>query len=111
MDFLSDQLFNGRRIRILTIADAFSRLSPAIDVRPQYRGTDVVETLERVAGIHGMPWIAHREPVFARNLIGDHGRILELTGWISPAIGAWIDFPSRVPSLLQSQDKPNPRYF
>ena len=29
MDFMSDQLFDGRRIRILTIIDAFSRLSPA----------------------------------------------------------------------------------
>ena len=55
MDFLSDQLFNGRRIRILTIVDAFSRLSPAIDVRPHYRGTDVVETLERVTRVYGTP--------------------------------------------------------
>ena len=29
MDFMSDQLLDGRRIRILTIVDAFSRLSPA----------------------------------------------------------------------------------
>ena len=55
MDFLSDQLFNGRRIRILSIVDAYSRLSPAIDVRPHDRGTDVVETLERVTGTHGTP--------------------------------------------------------
>jgi len=55
MDFMSDQLFDGRRIRILTIVDAFSRLSPAIDVRQSYRGSDVVETLERVARVHGKP--------------------------------------------------------
>ena len=55
MDFLSDQLFNERRIHILTIVDAFSRLSPAIDVRPFDRGTDGVETLERVTGLHGTP--------------------------------------------------------
>ncbi len=54
-DFLSNQLFHGRCIRILTIVDAFSRLSPAIDVRPQYRGTDVVETLVRVTAIHRTP--------------------------------------------------------
>jgi len=53
MDFMSDQLFDGRRIRILTIVDAFSRLSPAIDVRQRYRGADVVDTLERVTAIHG----------------------------------------------------------
>ncbi len=33
MDFMSDQLFDGRRVRILTIVDAFCRLSPVIDVR------------------------------------------------------------------------------
>ena len=55
MDFLSDQLFNGRKIRILTIVGAFSRLSPAFDVQPYDRGPDGVKTLERVTGIHGTP--------------------------------------------------------
>jgi putative transposase len=48
MDFVHDQLFDGRKIRVLTIVDTFSRLSPAIDVRQSYRGSDVVKTLERV---------------------------------------------------------------
>jgi len=47
-DFVHDQLFDGRKIRILTIVHAFTRLSPAIDVRPHFRGSDVVDTLERV---------------------------------------------------------------
>lgn len=55
MDFLSDQLFNGSKIRVLAIVDAFSRLSPAIDVRQRYRGSDVVDTLQRVTAIYGMP--------------------------------------------------------
>ena len=55
MDFISDQLFDGRRIRILTIADVFSRLSPAIDLRRSYRGSDVFETLERLTTVHGTP--------------------------------------------------------
>jgi putative transposase len=55
MDFLSDQLFDGSKIRILTIVDAFSKLSPAIDVRNRYTGADVVRTLERVTAEHGMP--------------------------------------------------------
>lgn len=49
MDFLSNQLFDGRTIRILTIVDSFSTLSLTIDVRFRYTGTDVVATLERVA--------------------------------------------------------------
>jgi putative transposase len=61
MDFVHDQLFDGRKIRVLTVVDTFTRLSPAIEVRAHFRGADVVETLERVseddparqrAGIH-----------------------------------------------------------
>ena len=48
MDFVHDQLFDGRKIRVLTIVDTFTRLSPAIDVRQSFRGADVVQTLERV---------------------------------------------------------------
>lgn len=55
MDFLSDQLFDGRKIRVLTIIDNYTRVSPAIDVRLSYRGVDVVATLERVARLHGRP--------------------------------------------------------
>jgi putative transposase len=47
MDFVHDQLFDGRKIRALTIIDTFTRLSPAIDMRQSYRGADVVATLER----------------------------------------------------------------
>jgi putative transposase len=55
MDFVHDQLFDGRKIRVLTIVDTFTRLSPAIDVRQQYRGADVVDTLERAAQAVGYP--------------------------------------------------------
>lgn len=55
LDFMSDQLFDGQRIRILTIVDAFTRLSPAVDVRQSYRGNDVVVTLERVSQTYGKP--------------------------------------------------------
>ena len=55
MDFVHDQLFDGRKLRILTIVDTYSRLSPAIDVRHNYFGRDVVNTLERVAREVGYP--------------------------------------------------------
>ncbi len=55
MDFLSDQLFDGRKIRILTIVDTYSKVSPAIDVRPRYTGADVVRTLEHVTQTYGRP--------------------------------------------------------
>jgi putative transposase len=51
--------------RVLTIADTFSRFSPAIEPRFTYRGADVVEVLERVGRQFGYPkavpvWITHR---------------------------------------------------
>src|SRR5580698_7797317 len=55
MDFVHDQLFDGRKIRILTIVDTFTRLAPAIDARPSYRGIDVVATLDRVTAELGYP--------------------------------------------------------
>ena len=55
MDFLSDQLFDGRKIRVLAIIDNFTRLSPALDVRHSYKGSDVVDTLERIAADYGRP--------------------------------------------------------
>jgi putative transposase len=55
MDFLSDQIFDGRKIRVLTIVDNYTRISPAIDVRLTYRGADVAATLERVGLVYGRP--------------------------------------------------------
>ena len=55
MDFVHDQLATGRKIRILTIVDTFSRFSPAVDPRFNYKGEDVVTTLERVCLVIGYP--------------------------------------------------------
>ena len=41
--------------RVRSIVDAFSRLSPAVDVRRSYRGSDVVVTLERIIRPHDRP--------------------------------------------------------
>lgn len=48
MDFVHVQLATGRKIRVLTIVDTFSRYAPAVDPRFSYRGEDVVQTLEKV---------------------------------------------------------------
>jgi len=55
MDFVHDQLATGRKIRVLTIVDTFSRFSPAVDPRFNYRGEDVVLTLERICKSVGYP--------------------------------------------------------
>ena len=49
MDFMSDELFDGRRIRMLTIVDHFTRESLAIEVDGSLGGQRVVEALARLA--------------------------------------------------------------
>jgi putative transposase len=55
MDFVHDQLATGTKLRVLTIIDTFSRFSPAIEPRFNFRGADVVEVLERVGREVGLP--------------------------------------------------------
>lgn len=55
MDFVSDALFTGEKIRILTIVDAYTRESPGIGVGKNYKGTDVVKTLIEAMKYHGVP--------------------------------------------------------
>ena len=55
MDFMSDELYDGRRIRLLTIVDHFTRESLAIDVGQRMLGNEVVSVLERVACHRNIP--------------------------------------------------------
>jgi transposase InsO family protein len=55
MEFAHDQLATGRKLRVLTIVDTFTRFSPALEPRFKFRGTDVVEVLERVGRQVGFP--------------------------------------------------------
>jgi putative transposase len=48
MDFVHDQLATGKKIRVLTVVDTFSRYVPVLDPRFSYRAEDVVRTLEQV---------------------------------------------------------------
>jgi putative transposase len=55
MDFVHDQLFDGRPIRLLTVVDQFTRLSPLIEPRFSFKGGDVVAALERVTAPGRVP--------------------------------------------------------
>ena len=55
MDFVSDELFDGRRLRALTIVDNFTRESLAIEVGQRMTGRDVAQTLTRVATQRALP--------------------------------------------------------
>jgi putative transposase len=55
MDFMSDQLFDSRRFRLLTILDCHTRESLAIEVRRGFRGEHVAEVLGRLVRKCGAP--------------------------------------------------------
>ncbi len=55
MDFVHDQLATGKKIRVLTVVDTFSRFSPVVDPRFSYRAEDVIGALERVCASIGYP--------------------------------------------------------
>lgn len=55
MDFVSDNLFSGRRFRVLTVVDDFSRECPALEADHSLTGQRVSRVLDRVALSRGLP--------------------------------------------------------
>lgn len=55
MDFMSDQLCDGRWIRVLTIVDNFTRESLATEVEPRFTGYGLVTILGRIVQQRGCP--------------------------------------------------------
>ncbi len=55
MDFLSDQLFDGSRFRILAIVDNYTRESVGIRAKKWFKGHDVAAYLEELERDHGTP--------------------------------------------------------
>jgi putative transposase len=53
IDFVSDALENGRKIRCLTVVDDFTRECPAIEVDTSLPGLRVIRVLERIAAERG----------------------------------------------------------
>jgi putative transposase len=55
MDFMSDALFDGRRLRALTVVDTFTREVLAIEVDPGITGAQVVAAVGQRALTRGVP--------------------------------------------------------
>ena len=55
IDFVADQLADGRKFRALTIVDVFTRESLAIEVGQSLKGTDVVRVLSRIGSQRATP--------------------------------------------------------
>jgi len=55
MDFVSDALFDGRRLRALTVVDAYTREALTIEVDQGIKGEQVVEAVTKIATRRGAP--------------------------------------------------------
>ncbi len=55
MDFMADNLADGRKIRLLTIVDNFSRECLALEVAAGFKGTDVAQVLTHIVSERGRP--------------------------------------------------------
>ena len=55
MDFMADQLGDGRRIRVLTIIDHYTRESMAMEVGQSMGSSEVIEVLERLGRMRRKP--------------------------------------------------------
>ena len=54
MDFVQDQLFDGKKFRAITIVDIFSRFCLAIEVKRSFKGIDVVEVMESLKTVQSV---------------------------------------------------------
>jgi len=84
LDFVSDQLANGRRFRLLTVVDVFTRECLAVEVDTSLTGQRVTRVLERLQELRGRPEALRTDngPEFA-------GRALD--GW-AYARGVKLEF-------------------
>jgi putative transposase len=55
MDFMSDALANGQKLRVLTVLDAYTRECLALDAAVHFRGQDVARVLTEIGMRRGLP--------------------------------------------------------
>ena len=55
MDFVADNLSDGRRLKVLTIVDDYTRESPGMEVDTSINGMRVTHVLDRLAVYRGYP--------------------------------------------------------
>jgi putative transposase len=55
MDIVADNLFDGKKLRMLTVVDCFTRESLAIHVGQSLKGDDVVRVVSAIAARRGTP--------------------------------------------------------
>ena len=93
---------SGHRFRVLTVVDTYSKVSPALGVGRQYRGNDVVETLEqatREQGVQTCIRVENAPEFLSRDLdlwVYSHGVQLNFSRPGNPTDNAFVEaFNSR----------------
>jgi putative transposase len=84
LDFVADQLADGRRFRALTVVDVYTRESLAIEPGQSLKGEDVVRVLQRIRKDRGGP-----KRLFCDNGSEFSSRVLDLWAYQN---GVKIDF-------------------
>ncbi len=71
MDFMQDALYDGRRFRLLTVIDTFTRECFCIEVDTSIGGKRVASVLSRISSIHGLPEqiVVDNGPEFVSNAL------------------------------------------
>ena len=57
MDFMHDEFADGRKFRVLTVIDVFTRECLALEARRSFRGHDVAAVLSELIASHGKPQV------------------------------------------------------
>ncbi len=96
MDFVADQLFDGRKLRCLTIVDNYSRQCPTILVGQSLKGEDVVAALEK---------LKQENNVVAKRIQVDNG-----SEFISRALDRWA-YENKVTLDFSRPGKPTDNPF
>jgi putative transposase len=97
MDFMSDALLNGQRIRTLNVIDDFNREVLAIEVDTSLPAQRVIRVLEQIADWHGYPArirIDNGPEFISTTLMGwaqDHAVLLDFIQPGQPAQNAYIE--------------------
>ncbi len=103
MDFMADQLFDGRPFRILTVVDCCTREALSLVPRVSFRAYQVVEVLDQLAKERGRPKSLRVDngPEFAGRMLDQwaylHGVELDFSRPGKPTDNAYIEaFNSRL---------------
>src|SRR5690349_12983003 len=97
MDFVSDALFDGRRLRALTLLDVFTREALAIVVDKGITGEQVADALDGVIAVRGAPKRIRVDngPEFVSNALDrwayEHGVTLDFSRPGKPIDNAFVE--------------------